>query len=386
MSRTVLAAVMPAPLVPVEIREFAEPDLPMGSALLRTALSEVCGTDVHLWHGRLSGVPYPIIPGHVTTGTLDRIRGELTDVEGQPLREGHRVAFFDVHRTCGRCLACTAHRTPTRCPSRRVYGITDSATEGLFGGWAQKVYLEPGVVVARLPEGVSFESYIGGGCGLLTAVHIIERSRIRLGDIVVVQGAGAVGMSAAALARKAGAGRVIVIGAPPSRLDLSRLMGADDVIDIDTTSPEERLAQVLSLTGGIGADVVIEAAGSARAFEEGLLLARNGGAYVIAGHYTNVGDSVINAHEHINRKHLDIRGCWGSEVGHFLRALRALERYHHEIPWHLIGAQTFGLGQINEALSIAETMTIPKALVDPWRAGAHTPVSKEKSTETGNAP
>ena len=180
--------------------------LPPGGALLRTALSEVCGTDVHLWHGRLSGVPYPIIPGHVTTGTLDKVRGGLADVTGAPLREGDRVAFFDVHRTCGRCLACTVHRTPTRCPSRRVYGITDSATEGLFGGWAQKVYLEPGVIVAKLPDAVTFEAYIGGGCGLLTSVHIIERARLTLGDTVVVQGAGAVGMSTAALARKAGAG------------------------------------------------------------------------------------------------------------------------------------------------------------------------------------
>jgi L-iditol 2-dehydrogenase len=148
MPRTVLAAVMPAPRVPVEVREFPEPDLPPGGALLRTALSEVCGTDVHLWHGRLPGVPYPIIPGHVTTGTLEAMRGDLTDVHGNPLREGDRIAFFDVHRTCGRCLACTAHRTPTRCPSRRVYGITDPASEGLLGGWAQKVYLEPGVVLA----------------------------------------------------------------------------------------------------------------------------------------------------------------------------------------------------------------------------------------------
>ena len=217
------------------------------------------------------------------------------------------------------------------------------------------------------PEGVSFESYIGGGCGLLTAVHIIERSQIVLGDTVVVQGAGAVGMSAAALARKAGAGQVIVIGAPESRLDLSRQMGADVVINIDSTTPEQRLEEVLALTGGRGADVVIEAAGSARAFEEGLLMARNGGAYVIAGHYTNTGDSTINAHEHINRKHLDIRGCWGSQVGHFLRALQVLERYHHEIPWHLIGARTYGLGQINDALAVAESMVIPKALVDPWR-------------------
>lgn len=357
---------MPAPRVPVEIREFAEPDLPDGGALLRTARSEVCGTDVHLWHGRLSGVPYPIIPGHVTTGTLDKARGEIRDVEGRPLREGDRIAFFDVHRTCGRCLACTAHRTPTRCPSRRVYGITDPAAEGLFGGWSQKVYLEPGVVVARLPDAVPFDAYIGGGCGLLTAVHIIERSRILLGDTVVVQGAGAVGMSAAALARKSGAGLVIVIGGPAARLALSLDMGADVVIDLDGTTPDERLQRVRDLTGGRGADVVIEAAGSALAFEEGVRLARNGGAYVIAGHYTNVGDSRINAHEDINRKHLDIRGCWGSEVGHFLRALRVLERYQHEVPWHRIGARTYGLTQINEALEVAESMVIAKALVDPW--------------------
>jgi L-iditol 2-dehydrogenase len=366
MSRAVLAAVMPAPHRPVEIREFPEPDLPAGGALLRTTLSEVCGTDVHLWHGRLSGVPYPIIPGHVTTGMLEKTRGDLRDVTGELLREGDRIAFFDVHRTCGRCLACTAHRTPTRCPSRRVYGITDSATEGLFGGWAQKVYLEPGVIVAKLPDAVAFDAYIGGGCGLLTSVHIIERARLSLGDAVVVQGAGAVGISTAALARRSGAGKVIVIGGPADRLTLASRMGADAVIDLDSTTPAERLERVLSLTGGLGADVVVEAAGSARAFEEGVRMARNGGAYVIAGHYTNVGDSTINAHEHINRKHLDIRGCWGSEVGHFLRALRVLER-HADLPWAAIGAKTFGLSQINDALEIAGALKVPKALVDPWR-------------------
>jgi len=365
MPRTVLAAVMPSPHAPVDVREFPEPDLPPGGALLRTARSEVCGTDVHLWHGRLSGVPYPIIPGHVTTGTLDAIRGTLNDVRGHALREGDRVAFFDVHRTCGRCLACTVHRTPTRCPQRRVYGITDSATEGLFGGWSQKVYLEPGVVVATLPDAVTFDAYIGGGCGLLTSVHIIERARLSLGDTVVVQGAGAVGLCTAALARRSGAGQVIVIGAPADRLRLAIAMGADVVIDLDATTPDERQQRVRDLTGGIGADVVVEAAGSARAFEEGVRFARNGGAYVIAGHYTNAGDSTINAHEHINRKHLEIRGCWGSEAGHFLRALDALER-HADIPFAKIGARTFGLHALNEALETAAAFKIPKALVDPW--------------------
>ena len=71
---------------------------------------------------------------------------------------------------------------------------------------------------------------------------------------------------------------------------------------------------VRDLTGGLGVDVAIEAAGSARAVEEALDLIRDGGRYVIAGHYTDAGPSAINVHQQINRKHLEIRGCWGSEV------------------------------------------------------------------------
>ena len=359
---------MTAPHAPVEVREFDAPQLPPGAALLRTACSEVCGTDVHLWHGRLAGVPYPIIPGHVSAGVLDRVRGPLEGIDGSSLREGDRVVFFDVHRTCGRCRACTVHRTPTRCAARRVYGITDPASEGLFGGWSQQIYLEPGVGVAKLPDSVSFETYIGGGCGLLTAVHILERAALRPGDSVLVQGAGAVGLSAVALARLGGASTILVIGAPADRLSLARAMGADVTLDLDVTTLPQRLASVRERTHGEGVDVVIEAAGSPRAIEEGVELVRDGGRYVIAGHYTDTGDSTLNAHRHINRKHLEIRGCWGSEVGHFLRALSLLEHHAGHVPWHLIGARRYGLSALNDALADAAAMRITKALVDPWAA------------------
>jgi L-iditol 2-dehydrogenase len=113
-------------------------------------------------------------------------------------------------------------------------------------------------------------------------------------------------------------------------------------------------------------DVVLEAAGAPAAIEEGLDLARDGGRYVIAGHYTDVGDSTINAHRQINRKHLEIRGCWGSEPRHFLRALAYLERHAERVPWREIGARTYPLASLNEALADAESMRIPKALVNPW--------------------
>jgi L-iditol 2-dehydrogenase len=356
---------MPAPRRPIEIRDFARPDLPEGAALLRTLRSEVCGTDVHLWHGRLAGVPYPIIPGHVSAGVLESIRGEVRGLDGRVLREGDRAAFFDVHRTCGVCRACTVHHTPTRCPARRVYGITDSAADGLFGGWSQHIYLEPGVGIARLPDRVSVDDYIGGGCGMLTAVHIRERAAIRPGDSVVVQGVGAVGLCAIALCRLAGATTVFAIGDPASRLALATRMGATGVFSLSSSTPAERMDAIRAGTYGEGADVVIEAAGSARAIEEGVMLVRDGGRYVVAGHYTDVGPSTINAHQHINRKHLEIRGCWGSEARHFLEAMGIFEA-HGEIPWRDIGARTYGLGALNEALADAEAMRIPKALVDPW--------------------
>jgi threonine dehydrogenase-like Zn-dependent dehydrogenase len=303
---SVIAAVMPAPRVPVELREFAEPALAPGSALLRTLYSEVCGTDVHLWHGRLSGVPYPIIPGHVSIGVADRVRGEMIAVDERPVREGDRLVFFDVHRTCGRCRACTVARTPTRCAHRRVYGITDSAADGLFGGWAEAIYLEPGVAVARLPDAVPAEAYIGGGCGLITAVHILERAALTLGDTVLVQGTSR---------------RPIRRGASSGRIGARRRGRA---------GPDSRR-----------------------------------GRYVIAGHYTDAGPSAINVHQQINRKHLEIRGCWGSEVAHFVRALRILERHHDTIPWRAIGARTYALADVNQALADAEAMRLPKALVKP---------------------
>jgi L-iditol 2-dehydrogenase len=367
VSRRILAAVMVAPRQPIQVREFDRPDLPTGAALLRTERSEVCGTDVHLWHGRLAGVPYPIIPGHVSAGALEAIRGPLTGLDGSRLQEGDRAVFFDVHRTCGRCRACTVHRTPTRCAARRVYGITDSAAEGLFGGWAEAIYLEPGVAIAKLPGGVSVDDYIGGGCGLLTAVHILERAGLRPGDTVLVQGTGAVGLSAIALAGLGGASAVFAIGAPAERLELARRMGADRVFDLEHTNAEQRFEEIRALTHGEGVDVAIEAAGSARAIEEGLQLVRDGGRYVVAGHYTDVGSSAINAHQHINRKHLDIRGCWGSEPGHFLRALSLLARHASRVPWRAIGGRTYGLRALNDALADAEAMRIPKALVDPIR-------------------
>ena len=130
----VRAAVMPAANVPVEVREFPVPELEEGAVLLRTVYSEVCGTDVHLHQGHLAGTPFPIIPGHINVGEVADLKGEVVDMNGDPLHKGQIVVFLDVHETCGKCWFCTVAHASTRCPHRRVYGITYSANEGLLGG------------------------------------------------------------------------------------------------------------------------------------------------------------------------------------------------------------------------------------------------------------
>jgi L-iditol 2-dehydrogenase len=357
---------MPGPGQPVRLEEFPPPTLEPGAVLLETLFSEVCGTDVHLHHGRLAGVPYPIIPGHVSVGRIAAHHGPVTDVEGRPLREGDVVTFLDVHETCNRCWYCLVAKQTTRCPSRKVYGITYSARDGLLGGWSEAIWMKPGVKLIRLPDQLAPETFIGGGCGLVTSLHAVDLARIQLGDAVVVLGAGPVGQSSVALAAASGAAEVIVVGDPPNRRDYARRMGATATLGLEVP-PAERAAQVRALTGGRGADVVIEASGAPEAVPQALELVRDGGRVVVVGQYTDHGDVPVNPHRQINRKHVEIRGCWGSDYSHFHRAVALAARWSDRIPWRELGAAQYPLSEAAAALAAVERREVLKAVIDARR-------------------
>jgi L-iditol 2-dehydrogenase len=351
---------MPAPGAPLELREFERPR--GGGVLLETLASEVCGTDVHLWHGRLAGVPYPIIPGHVSVGRVADPDGAL-DVDGNPLHEGQIVTFLDVYGTCGRCWYCTVAHASTRCPHRKVYGVTLSSDDGLLGGWSEYIHLRPGVHVIALPDNLDWRAFMAGGCGMPTALHAVTLADIAFGDCVVVQGAGPVGLCAAALAQLRGAGQVIVIGGPAIRLEAATRLGADVTIDIAGTTAEERAELVRGLSGGRGADVTIEAAGVPSAVPEGMRLTRDAGRYVVVGQYTDAGEATFNPHLDLNQKHLEIRGCWGSDVGHVYRAVKVMAR--HRLPWTDLITREYALEDAQRALEAVEAQTVVKALIVP---------------------
>lgn len=360
-------ALIERPGGPVRVEERPLPELEPGGALLRVIHSEVCGTDCHLFHGRLDGVPYPLTPGHVSVGELVSIRGECRDLHGLPFREGDVVGFFDVHETCGSCWYCLVAQASTRCPSRRVYGITYGTDEGLLGGWSEYVYLKPGVKLLRLPKELSAKNYIAGGCGMPTAMHAMELAQVKLGDVVAVQGSGPVGLCAVAFAKLSGASEVVLIGAPEARLDLGRRFGADHLIDIRTTVPEERGRAVRKLTHDRGADIVIEACGVAEALVEGMGMTRDSGRYIVVGQYCDHGDVALNPHRLINKKHLEIRGCWGCDYRHFYRGLNSLAR-SPQVPWEAMISAEYALDEARQALDDVEQTRVVKALINPWKS------------------
>ena len=187
-----------------------------------------------------------------------------------------------------------------------------------------------------------------------------------MGDTVVVQGSGPVGLNAAIFAQLAGALRVFVVGAPKARLEAAKKIGAEDVCDItEVTDAASRAAWVRDRTAGRGADVVIEASGNPAAVPEGLEMLRDAGRHVVVGQYTDAGDADVNPHRHINRKHATILGCWGFEFTHFHRALQMMARHDARFRWRNFITREYRLGDAAKALDDMESLSVVKAVIRP---------------------
>jgi threonine dehydrogenase-like Zn-dependent dehydrogenase len=357
----VRAAVLAKYQQPLEIRTYPAPAEPgPGEAVVRVQMAGICGTDVHLWLGQLP-IPIPVILGHETVGHIESLGPGLEiDWRGRPLAPGDRITWASSI-VCGECFYCRVKRQPTRCLARKAYGISYCADDPphLRGGYAERIVLRRGSSIFRLPEGLPTEAVVGAGCGLTTALHGLERAQVRLGDVVVIQGAGPVGLAALAVARQDGAAKVIVVGGPQHRLDMARKFGAAAVISVEEVpDPLERRRMVLELTGSFGADVVVECVGHPSAVPEGMELCRDGGTYVVLGQYANAGEIAFNPHT-ITRKQLQVVGSWGFEPRHVDMAIAFLERPEWTSRFASQVTHRFPLDQANEAL---ET-------VRDWRAG-----------------
>jgi L-iditol 2-dehydrogenase len=253
-------------------------------------------------------------------------------------------------------------KSSTRCPQRKVYGITYGVADGLTGGWAEKVHLLPGTHVIGL-DGVNPLLFMAGGCGLPTALHAVDASNSQLGETVLVLGSGPVGLAAVVLAHLRGAAQVFCIGAPEHRLAIARKMGAAATLDITAHDENARCDWLMQKTQGRGPDVTIEATGAPIAVAQALRWTRDAGRVTIVGQYTDHGSVDINPHTELNRKHLTVRGVWGSDYSHFYRSLQLLRDNRAAEAFRHVTTKAYTLTQANEALADVESGRSVKALI-----------------------
>jgi L-iditol 2-dehydrogenase len=241
--------------------------------------------------------------------------------------------------------------------------------DGLCGGWAEQIYLKPGTRCIRLDAEPA--TFMAGGCALPTALHAVERGEIAFADTVLVLGSGPVGINSIILSLLRGALRVLCIGAPDHRLDAALQAGAGDVLNIETADERQRLEWVFERTNGRGADVTIEATGDPVAVVQAMRFTREAGRVVIVGQYTDHGPLPVevgfNPHRDLNRKHLDVRGCWGSDFSHFYRGALIISDPLRSASWARMKLTRYSLTQANEALADVASGKVLKALIQPNR-------------------
>lgn len=359
------------------LRAFNEPltietapvlDPAPGAVIARVDLAGICGTDVHLHHGNLP-IPTPVILGHEAVGRVETLgEGVTADFSGQPLAVGDAIAWAS-NIPCGKCYWCVVEKERTLCENRKVYGINQRFDQGprLSGGWAEYIYLQPGSAIFKLPDGISPEQAIALGCAGPTAIHgLQEIGGIEVGETVVVQGSGPVGLAAAMYAQLSGAAKTIVVGGPASRLQLAKEIGVGDVhIDIFAEpDADKRRQHVLDETpAGRGADVVLECAGVPSAVPEGFELARRNARFLVLGQYTDRGTAPINPHV-ITRKQLKVYGSWAFAEAHYARYVDSLPQLAARFDLGRLITR-YALDDANAALADMAKGEVMKAVLAP---------------------
>jgi len=230
---------------PLEEADVSLPEIGPSEVLIRVAAAGICHSDAH-YRGSISKIErLPVTLGHEVVGRVEKVGLDVTNVA-----PGDRVCVhYLVH--CGSCEFC-------------LRGLEQFCREGQMigkhrdGGYAEFIKV-PARNAFVLPDEISFESGAIMMCSSATALHALNKARLKSGESVAIFGFGGLGFSALQLARAAGCGEIYVVEINPAKFDLIRKLGA---IAIDATASDP-VGQIKKATGGKGVDVSLELIGSA---------------------------------------------------------------------------------------------------------------------------
>jgi threonine dehydrogenase-like Zn-dependent dehydrogenase len=350
----------------IVIKQFdLPPEIEPGGILLKVVKANVCGSDLHVWQGH-----HPIVKkgsmGHEFIGQVSELGpGVETDCAGNPLNVGDRVvpAYFI---TCCKCSFCLRGDF-THCQNAFKYVVIPPETPPHFNGaFATHYYMHPNQYFYKVPDSIPDSVAAGANCALPQVIYGLDKARIRAGEILVIQGAGGLGLYATAVAKEMGA-NVVVIDGVKERLEFAKAFGADYILDISQlTEVEDRVKEIMNITGGDGADMVLEVAGVPSAFGEALQLVRPMGKVVEIGNILFGPEFTVPVEPGvITRKGISIYGFVRYEPWYIHKAFKFLERNHNKYPFEQFSEQEYTLDEINDALELSEKRTMARAVISP---------------------
>ena len=257
-----------------EIQEMDVPAIGPNDVLVRSRACGICGSDIKLMQGRRPGISVPLVMGHEFAGEVAEVGAGVKAV-----KPGDR-AVIHIYIACGSCKNCRLGYQ-NRCEDLRgQIGYT------LPGGFAQYVRVPAGNLV-RLPENVTFPEGALLSGAMASPLHSIRRAEVTSADTVVVFGVGGMGMHTVQILRAMGA-RIITADIDQERLEFSKTLGANDIINM---AKEDAVEVVRKLTGGRGADVAIQVVDGPAVGPVSVTAAKcvaRGGRVVLEGHYPDV--------------------------------------------------------------------------------------------------
>ncbi len=325
----------------LRLEERPIPEIAADEILLKVENASICGTDLRILHGTHRKFPQGTvrIPGH-------EIVGEIADL-GKALHgyEVGKKVFIAPNMGCGHCRQCIRGRN-NLCRDYDAFGIT------LDGAFAQ--YMRVTAPAIRQGNVIGLDAGVDRLVApliepLACVLHGQDAVSIRPGDMVLIMGAGPIGIMHLLLAKLHGASRVIVSEVTPERVVKAQGFRPDRVVN----PQQENLPDIVRQeTGGRGADVVLVAAPSAAAQQEALRLAGLGGRINLFGGLPNEQSQVQFDSNLIHYKELSVTGTTGSSTGDCRRALEIVQSGHVDLGG-LVGA-CFPLAKVSEAFGAAQ--------------------------------
>ncbi len=336
---------------PIRLQTFPLPKPGPSQLMVRVSCCSICGSDLHTYLGHRQ-TPTPTILGH-------EVLGEVTDVgmgppvrtlEGEVVKVGDRISW-SIAASCGQCFFCQRH-LPQKCQRLFKYGHESIRPEHSFnGGLAEVCHLVAGSAVVFVPEGLSDEVACPANCATATVMAAMRAGGGCRGEIVLIQGAGMLGLTACAVARSHGASQIIVSDVDESRLMRAKRFGASRCLLVREGS--RTLAQsVKELSQGRGVDLALELSGSPSAMTSAIPLLRTGGRYVLVGAVFPTQPLSLDP-ERVVRGWLQIRGVHNYAPEDLSAAVSFLAQHHTSYPFSELLTEMFPLTQVEQALQHA---------------------------------